>query len=133
MTNRSKIANMSDADALRHSRSFWYDALAFILRDRLTMFAISVLVVFTLICVFMPMVFERVFDLDGNSTSIPNRFKQPGQSGYPLGTDQLGRNQFLRLIYGGRVSIDDCLSRQHFDRFHRHHAGFARRILRQTD
>ena len=52
-----------------------------------------------------PSSFERVFDLDVNNTSIPNRFKQPGESGYPLGTDQLGRDQFLRLIYGGRVSL----------------------------
>ena len=53
----------------------------------------------------MPVIFERVLDLDVNSTSIPNRFKQPGESGYILGTDQLGRDQFLRLIYGGRVSL----------------------------
>ena len=105
MANASRIAEIRLAQDRRRSRSFRRDALAFILRDRLTMFAISLLVVFTLICVFMPVVIEGVFDLDVNSTSIPNRFKQPGESGYPLGTDQLGRDQFLRLIYGGRVSL----------------------------
>ena len=105
MAQVSKIARLKKAETLRHSRSFWRDALAFIRRDRLTILAISVLIVFTLICVFMPLVFENVYDLDVNNTSIPNRFKQPGESGYPLGTDQLGRDQFLRLIYGGRVSL----------------------------
>ena len=105
MAPESKIARLERAEAQRHSRSFWRDALAFIRRDRLTVFAISVLLVFTLICVLMPVFFENVLDLDVNSTSIPNRFKQPGESGYILGADQLGRDQFLRLIYGGRVSL----------------------------
>jgi len=105
MAQESKIARLERAEAQRHSRSFWRDAFQFILRDRLTIFAISVLLVFTLICVLMPVIFENVFNLDVNSTSIPNRFKQPGESGYILGTDQLGRDQFLRLIYGGRVSL----------------------------
>ncbi|MCY3780512.1 MAG: ABC transporter permease [Chloroflexi bacterium] len=105
MVKDSKVADLASGVAQRPSRSFWRDAVAFILRDRLTIFAVSVLIVFTLICTLMPVIFERVFDLDVNSTSIPNRFKQPGESGYILGTDQLGRDQFLRLIYGGRVSL----------------------------
>ena len=105
MASESQIADLASGVSQRPSRSFWRDALAFILRDRLTIFALTVLIIFTLICTLMPMVFERVFDLDVNSTSIPNRFKQPGESGYILGTDQLGRDQFLRLIYGGRVSL----------------------------
>ena len=105
MARDSKIAQLRSEEAQRPSRSFWRDAFAFILRDRLTIFALTVLIIFTLICSLMPVVFERVLELDVNSTSIPNRFKQPGESGYPLGTDQLGRDQFLRLIYGGRVSL----------------------------
>ena len=105
MANTAKIAEIRGQETKRYSRSFWRDALDFILRDRLTIFAVSVLLIFTLICIFMPGVIENVFDLDVNSTNIPNRFKQPGESGYALGTDQLGRDQFLRLIYGGRVSL----------------------------
>ena len=105
MNQESKIARLERAEAQRHSRSFWRDALAFILRDRLTIFAILVLLIFTFICVFMPLVFENVLNLDVNSTSIPDRFRQPGEGGFLLGSDQLGRDQFLRLIYGGRVSL----------------------------
>ncbi len=105
MAQAAKIADINPASASPHSRSFWRDALAFILRDRLTLFAISVLLVFTLICALLPPIIENVFELDVNDTSVPNRFKQPGDGDYVLGTDQLGRDQFLRLIYGGRVSL----------------------------
>ncbi len=105
MTNKSDIADLGKAELRPHSRSFWRDALAFILRDRLTMFAISVLLVATIICMGSPLVIDNILGLDVNETSVSNRFKQPGESGYILGTDQLGRDQFLRLIYGGRVSL----------------------------
>ncbi|MDE2749009.1 MAG: ABC transporter permease [Chloroflexota bacterium] len=105
MVKQSGVANISDSSARAHSRSFWRDALAFILRDRLTIFAITVLLVATLICSLSPVVIEQVLGLEVNDTSIPDRFKLPGEDGYVLGTDQLGRDQFLRLIYGGRVSL----------------------------
>ena len=44
---------------------------------------------------------------DPNSQDILNRLVAPfnGQSGYPLGSDQLGRDILSRLIYGSRVSL----------------------------
>lgn len=105
MVKQSAVADISDGSARAHSRSFWRDALAFILRDRLTVFAITVLLVATLICSLSPIVIERALGLVVNDTSVPDRFKLPGEDGYLLGTDQLGRDQFLRLIYGGRVSL----------------------------
>ncbi len=105
MAQQSRVAELQGGEAPRPSRSFWRDAIQFILRDRLTLFAISVLLLFTVICAGMPPIFENLLGLDVNSTSIPNRFKQPGEGGYVLGADQLGRDQFLRLIYGGRVSL----------------------------
>ena len=105
MTKVSKIADIGKGRAPPQSRSFWRDSFAFILRDRLTVFAIGVLLIATLTCSISPVVIEGVFDLDVNDISVPDRFKLPGEDGYVLGTDQLGRDQFLRLIYGGRVSL----------------------------
>ncbi len=102
MTN---IKTLPTEEPQRYSRSFWRDSMLHILRDKLTMFAISVLLFFTIVCVTGPIIIENVFQLDVNDTSIPDRFKQPGQDGFVMGTDQLGRDQFLRLIYGGRVSL----------------------------
>ena len=105
MTTQSSIAKIADQEPKRFSRSFWRDALDFVLRDKLTLFALTVLVIFTLICTVAPPIIENIFELDVNDTNVLNRFKQPGQGGYLLGADQLGRDQFLRLIYGGRVSL----------------------------
>jgi peptide/nickel transport system permease protein len=33
------------------------------------------------------------------------RLKPPGTEGFPLGTDELGRDMLSRLIYGGRISL----------------------------
>lgn len=104
MTDSAKIKNLPSEEPKRYSRSFWRDSFLHIIRDRLTMFAILVLVVFTLICFIAPPIIEQM-GIDVNDTSVPNRFKQPGQDGFLLGTDQLGRDQFYRLIYGGRVSL----------------------------
>lgn len=85
-------------------RYFWQDAIRYILRDRLTMIALIGLVVLTLTCLILPVVVENILHLDVNRTNIPDRYAPPGEK-YLLGTDNLGRDQFLRLIYGGRVSL----------------------------
>ena len=87
------------------SRSLWQDAILHILRDRLTIFALTILIILTLIAIFAPIYIENVLQLDPNDTSIPDRFLQPGADGHILGTDQLGRDQMMRLIFGGQVSL----------------------------
>ncbi|MCY4247228.1 MAG: hypothetical protein OXE95_06590, partial [Chloroflexi bacterium] len=93
MTNHASVAKIGKARAERPSRSFWRDVFGFILRDRLTVFAIGILLAATLVCSLSPIVLERVFGLEVNATNIPDRFKLPGEDGYALGTDQLGRDQ----------------------------------------
>ena len=41
---------------------------------------------------------------DPNAVDLFARFAPPG-AGHPLGTDELGRDLLLRLLYGGRVSL----------------------------
>lgn len=87
------------------SRSLWGEAFKNLRRDKLTMFALSVLIVLTLACVFAPPLLENVLELNGNRTDVVNRYKLPGYKNNILGTDQLGRDQLVRLLYGGRVSL----------------------------
>jgi peptide/nickel transport system permease protein len=86
-------------------RSLWIDAVLHLLRDKLTLFALFVLLLLTVICVVGPPVVENVLDLDVTRTSVTNRFKSPGEDGFILGTDDLGRDQLIRLMYGGRISL----------------------------
>ena len=36
------------------------------------------------------------------------RLRHIGTLGYPLGTDELGRDMLSRLIYGGRLSLSSA-------------------------
>lgn len=99
-----------------YSRSFWRDALFHLIRDRLTIISLGVLVLLTLASLFLPPLVERTLGIDANRTNVAIRYLPPGEKCqntpqgekctlYILGTDQLGRDQFVRLLYGGRVSL----------------------------
>ena len=47
---------------------------------------------------------EALLGVDGNDVDLLARFGAPGP-GHPLGTDELGRDVLVRLLYGGRVSL----------------------------
>jgi peptide/nickel transport system permease protein len=68
------------------------------------MAALILLLLLTVVCFFGPPIIEDALGLDPTRTSVVNRFKPPGE-GFILGTDQLGRDQFIRLLYGGRISL----------------------------
>lgn len=89
----------------RRPRTLWQDALLHIARDRLTILALAGLVLMTVLCVLGSIYAEQVLRIDPNKTNIPNRFLPPGTENNILGTDHLGRDQFLRLLFGGRVSL----------------------------
>jgi peptide/nickel transport system permease protein len=94
-----KIANQP-----AKQRYYWQDALRYISHDRLTFVALIGLIVLTLACLIGPVIVENVLHIDVNRTNIVQRYQPPG-SLHLLGTDNLGRDQFLRLLYGGRVSL----------------------------
>lgn len=89
----------------RPSRSLTQAALWYILHDRLTMVALSVIFLLTLACLLAPPFVESVLNVDPNRTNVLDRYLPPGVEGHPLGTDQLGRDQLIRLLYGGRISL----------------------------
>lgn len=89
----------------RPTRSLWSDALQHLLRDKLSLAALTVLLLFSITAVVGPLIIENVLEFDVNRTNVLDRFKQPGEDGYVLGADHLGRDQLARLIYGGRISL----------------------------
>ncbi len=98
-------ADMLTEKAPQKTRTLWQNAASHIRRDKLTLAAILVLGMMTLLCVLGPPVIENVLGLDVNRVDIPNKFLPPGTDGHILGTDHLGRDQLIRLLYGGRVSL----------------------------
>ena len=92
-------------DTPQRTRTLWQNALRHILSDKLTLTALLVLGIMTLLCILGPPLVENVLELDVNRVDIPNKFLSPGAEGHILGTDHLGRDQLIRLLYGGRVSL----------------------------
>lgn len=99
--SQSKVVRLEVA----HSRSLWSEALLHIRRDKLTLFAISLLVLLTLACMFLPPLVEQTLEVSATRTNVVDRYRPPGFKNYVLGSDNLGRDQLTRLLYGGRVSL----------------------------
>ena len=113
----------------RKPQSFWQMALQTLRRDRLTLIAMALIVILGGLALFAPILSSTLVGVGPNQTNPNNAFAQPyllpylkwqlgldpttaammlGKSGgvtHWLGTDQLGRDQLARLLYGGRVSL----------------------------
>ncbi len=87
-----------------HSRgsgaSPWYDALRRLRRNRLAKLGLTVLLVFVLAAILSPWIAPFPFD----KTNLPYGAKPPTRT-HVLGTDELGRDLFTRLLYGARISF----------------------------
>ncbi len=73
------------------------------LQHHLAVGSLIVLILLVLAALGAPLV-EMALGLDVNRVDIFNR-SQPPSAAHPLGTDELGRDLLLRLLYGGRVSL----------------------------
>jgi peptide/nickel transport system permease protein len=73
------------------------------LRHRLALASVVMLALLTLVCLAAPLI-ERLLGHDPNAVDLFGRFA-PSGLGHPLGTDELGRDLLLRLLYGGQVSL----------------------------
>ena len=73
------------------------------LRHRAAVASVLVLVALGLVTLAAPLV-EAFLNVDSNEVDLLNIFAAPSASN-PLGTDELGRDELVRLLYGGRVSL----------------------------
>jgi peptide/nickel transport system permease protein len=84
--------------------SFGKIAVRRILRDRLTMAAIGIIVLLIILSALAGVISESVLKVDPNKTDLLATFEPPSAEHW-LGTDQLGRDQLSRLLFGGRISL----------------------------
>ena len=82
-------------------RSFWVRLGRHLLRDRVAIVCLVILLAIALSAIFAPWLAPA----DPYKTSMIRRLLPPGERGYILGTDELGRDMLTRLLYGGRVSL----------------------------
>ena len=105
------VASRVDLNAgpTRPSRSFLSSSVHRFVRDRMSMVALGLFLVIVLITITAPLIATYVLDStpDQMMRTPQGRIAtlQPPGPGYPLGTDELGRDTLTRLLYAGQVSL----------------------------
>lgn len=89
-----------DEANLRPSRSYWQDAWGRLKRDRLAILGLLILVILALLAIFGPMLSS--YSYDGQDFAIQNQW--PSLQHW-CGTDRFGRDIFIRVLYGARISL----------------------------
>jgi peptide/nickel transport system permease protein len=87
--------------AVEKSPGYWAGVIRRFRRDPVAMFALIVVVALVLMAVFAPLIAPA----DPYRSSMIRRLRPIGTPGFPLGTDELGRDMLSRLIYGARLSL----------------------------
>lgn len=71
-------------------------------KNKLAMFGLFMIIILLLLCMSASLYIDYE---DVYTQSMADRFISPGSEGHILGTDQLGRDLFARIMYGGRISL----------------------------
>lgn len=95
------------AEARRASAGLWSDAVWRIRQDPTTLIAMAVLVVFIALALGADILAANFFHRAFSQQDILSSYEKPStvEPWRWLGTDELGRSQVVRLLYGARVSL----------------------------
>ena len=83
------------------SPGYWATVLRRFARDPVAVGAAAIVLLLILMAVFAPWIAPQ----DPLQGMTLRRLRPPGTEGYPLGTDELGRDMLSRLIHGARISL----------------------------
>jgi oligopeptide transport system permease protein len=87
-------------DQAEQGTSLWRDAWLRLRKNRMAVFGFVVVALISLASIFGPFFITHDYD-----TTNLDRVSQPPSADHWLGTDKLGRDQFSRILYGGRISL----------------------------
>ena len=95
------------AEVRRVSAGFWSDALWRLRHDPTTMSAFAVLLALAVLAIGADFLADNAFHWSFSKQDILNSYGPPSaeEPALWLGSDQLGRSQIVRLLYGARVSL----------------------------
>jgi peptide/nickel transport system permease protein len=97
----------SDACKVRPPRGLWSTGAARLRHDRTTLAAIVVLLIMLLLAAAADFLSTNVFHYRETQQDLLNGYTPPTLSvpAFWLGSDNLGRSEVVRLLYGARVSL----------------------------
>lgn len=94
--------NLREAEEIkRPSLSFWADAWRRLRANKVAMASLIFLVLLVLGSIFVPLLSEH----DYRTTALENKNKAPSAEHW-FGTDDLGRDVFVRIWHGARISLE---------------------------
>jgi len=104
-----EVADLMEKAKDVQGRSLWTDAWRRLLRNRAAVVSMIILAVIALMAIFAPVLSEYAFDYQIYSTCSPNWWHDPSVCNaggtHWFGTDLVGRDLFVRVLYGARVSL----------------------------
>jgi len=89
------------AEPVERSPGFWSGVVRKLMRDPVALGAGAVLLTLILMAIFA----HQLVPSDPYATSMLKRLKPIGFEGFPLGSDELGRDMLSRLMLGTRLSL----------------------------
>ena len=91
----------------RPAAGLWSNAWYRLRRDKLTMAAFVILFILILASISAPLLSQFVFQFRFEQQELLKAYATPtlNPPAYLLGSDELGRSQVVRLLYGGQVSL----------------------------
>jgi peptide/nickel transport system permease protein len=104
MVDTPAIAIVDPPEALRRAqqgKGYWKRVWERLRRDKVTLAMAAILIALLIMVVFAPW-FTAYDPYEG---SVLRRLKPIGFPGHWLGTDEVGRDLWSRMIYGGRLSL----------------------------
>ncbi|MBQ7561150.1 MAG: ABC transporter permease [Synergistaceae bacterium] len=94
------LEERTSAETLRPSLTYWQDVWQRLKKDRLALFGLIVILVMLTLAIFGP--YFSSYDYDTTNFFATN---EPPSLNHLLGTDMLGRDLFVRILYGARISL----------------------------
>ncbi len=98
--SKLKIEQLQDSEIVPIG-SYWKLVRKRFLKHRLALLGLITLVIVTLLSILGPFVVKRTYD----ELDLSAIFAPPLSEGHPFGTDELGRDVLVRIMYGGRISL----------------------------
>jgi peptide/nickel transport system permease protein len=88
-------------EVVERSPGYWSSVMRRLSRDKVAMIALAVVVALVLMAILAP----YLAPADPLKGSMLRRLRPIGTPGFPLGSDELGRDMLSRLIHGARLSL----------------------------
>jgi peptide/nickel transport system permease protein len=92
---------------VRVSRSLWSNAWWKLRHDKLTIAAMALLLLLAVLSILAPVFADHLFHYKFEQQDLFHTYERPSfdPPAYLLGSDEVGRSQVVRLLFGGQVSL----------------------------